>query len=413
MLPIKQFYYFSKLFGLAPFPLDGIAAKKEVRFSAAADLLLTGLVMLLYASNLVSILWNSEVSSSISRTANWIQFVPNSFAYIFAMVFAYRKRAIICDILRMFELCDERLLSQFRLSTVDLKNKLRKTSLMACLVTLISGGAACGFNFTIAVRWTHISTLFYWLAFCIPKFGLLLYTFQFAGSIMLLSDRTVLLLKGINNCLTEINHRELKGSSGSPSESTADYRMVKPQTSDTLEGIHQMVEHLQQLANNINDCFGKQAIFSLLSAFICITVQLYYLLNLIRFGFATPGAAFYCLASISLLLLHGIEFYALVTNGDLARVHWRRLMNCLFVAKAKSDEENFRAKMDDLIAFMGCNIPEFHAFGLFPIDLSVLTGIASSIATYLIVLVQFKASEEENGGLVEPEVNFEQDPRFA
>lgn len=36
------------------------------------------------------------------------------------------------------------------------------------------------------------------------------------------------------------------------------------------------------------------------------------------------------------------------------------------------------------------------ASGLFPIDLTVVTSIVSSITTYLIVLVQFKFSEDQS-----------------
>ncbi|XP_053690866.1 gustatory and pheromone receptor 32a-like [Sabethes cyaneus] len=408
MLPINQFYYLSKLFGLAPFPLDGNIASDGARFSAHRELLPACIAMLLYTSTLVSILWNSGIDSTISNTANWIQFIPNSYAYLFAIVFAIRKRAVISDILYTFDLYDERLHSQFGISHTDIKRKVKWVSLMACLVTLTSGGAVSGLNFMIGVNWDRIWTLFYWMAFCIPKFGLLLYTFQFAGSIMLLSNRTVLLQIGIDNYLNETNQQQLRKSSLSHSlcsQEPPSYGKhihtvsikVKPfyTISDTVDNIYQMVEHLQQLAVKINDSFGKQAVFSLLSAFICITVQLYYLLNQIRAGFVIPGAAVFCLAASSLLLLHGIEFYALFTNGDLARNHWRQLMNYLFVVKAKSSDENFRAKMDELIGFMSCNSPEFRAFGLFPIDLSVLTGMASSIATYLIVLVQFKMSEED------------------
>jgi gustatory receptor len=44
---------------------------------------------------------------------------------------------------------------------------------------------------------------------------------------------------------------------------------------------------------------------------------------------------------------------------------------------------------------MRANGVQFNAYGLFPIDLSVITGITSSITTYLIVLIQFKFSEEQ------------------
>ena len=41
---------------------------------------------------------------------------------------------------------------------------------------------------------------------------------------------------------------------------------------------------------------------------------------------------------------------------------------------------------------------EFDAVGYFPIDLTIGTGIVSAIATYLIVLLQFKLSEDQMYG---------------
>lgn len=38
---------------------------------------------------------------------------------------------------------------------------------------------------------------------------------------------------------------------------------------------------------------------------------------------------------------------------------------------------------------------KFEAFNLFPIDNSIITGIVSSITTYLVVLVQFQLTEDQ------------------
>lgn len=37
----------------------------------------------------------------------------------------------------------------------------------------------------------------------------------------------------------------------------------------------------------------------------------------------------------------------------------------------------------------------FEGFHLFPVDLSIITGIVSSITTYLVVLVQFQLTEDQ------------------
>ncbi|XP_058824516.1 putative gustatory receptor 2a [Topomyia yanbarensis] len=416
MLPIKPFYYFSKLFGLCPYALDGVTKSQpgKTRFSQIGHLLPTFTVLLFYNFSMASIMWRSGNASNISNAANWIQLVPNSFAYLSGLIYAFRNRKIASDILATFALCDEKLCNKFGICFVEPNQKVRRASVVACLATVICGGALSGLNFMIGVDWFEFWTLFYWIVFCMPKVAQLLFSFQFAGSIILLSNRTMLLLKGMNNYLDEIDQQRQWNSLALINFSNQDpvsYRKATPATtrasnikvrplyppSDATENFRQVAEYLQQLATKINDCFGKQAIFSLLSAFICITVQLYYLLNQIRAGFSQPGAVIHGMAAGSMLLLHGVELWVLLTSGEQARNKWRKLINFLILTKATSNDDSFRGKIDDLVSFMTCNPPEFHAYGFFPIDFSILTGMTAAITTYLIVLIQFKIAEEESG----------------
>lgn len=114
---------------------------------------------------------------------------------------------------------------------------------------------------------------------------------------------------------------------------------------DCIRSVREVVEQLQRLAARINDCFGKQVVFSLLSAFICVTVQLYYLLNHIESGFAYNGWEIYTAAACSLLVLHGVEFWTLFSSGEAARRSWHELIRYLYQMKSKSSEEDFRRKV--------------------------------------------------------------------
>lgn len=114
---------------------------------------------------------------------------------------------------------------------------------------------------------------------------------------------------------------------------------------ETLHNTREVVEHLQELAAKINDCFGKQAIFSLLSAFICVTVQLYYMLNHIKSGFTNNRTEIYALAACSMLFLHGVEFWALFTSGENVRLKWKNLINYVFFMKSKSNDDEFRSRV--------------------------------------------------------------------
>ncbi|XP_055605589.1 uncharacterized protein LOC129753766 [Uranotaenia lowii] len=357
MQPIKSFYYFAKLFGLCPYPLDGTIPVGS-RFHYIRYLLPTYVAMLFYTFCLVSIFWQSGNTSDISNAANWIQFVPNSFAYLFALVFAIRNRTTSSEILATLTMCDEKLRTLFGISYTMPNIKMKRVSILVCIVTITCGGAMSGLNYMIGVNLSRIWTLFYWLSFCMPKFGLLLLNFQFAGCIMFLSDRSVLLLKGMNNFPLGSEQKQFKSMNLTRMDTQSNLHdnklnrvttlaNIKIRPISPIESIHnvrEVVELLQDLATKINDCYGKQAIFSLLSGFICVTVQLYYILNHIKNGFSQPRAEIYALAACSVLFLHGVEFWSLFTSGENVQLKWKRVINYLYFMKSKSSDDEYRAK---------------------------------------------------------------------
>uniref|UniRef100_A0A182M5M0 Gustatory receptor n=1 Tax=Anopheles culicifacies TaxID=139723 RepID=A0A182M5M0_9DIPT len=370
MQPMKSFYLFSKLFGLCPYPLD-TTVPVNTRASFVKQLLPTYTVLLLYSSCLVSIFWQSGNTSDISNAANWIQFIPNSFAYIFSLVFAIRHRTMANEILTTFAICDDRLRTQFGISFTMPNIKMRRVSILACIAwyTMNPFEARCsGYNFPVGMENLALQP-------------------QAHGHAQY---KTLNMAMGGNH-LPSMHEGKLNRLT---TLATIKIRAISPL--DSIQHIREVVEMLQDLSVKINHCFGKQAIFSLLSAFTCVTVQLYYMLNHIKSGFTASRSEIYALASCSLLFLHGIEFWSLFTSGENVRLKWKKVINFLFFMKSKSSDDDFRNKVDDLISFMVTNPLEFNAYGLFPIDLSVLTGIASSITTYLIVLIQFKISEEQS-----------------
>uniref|UniRef100_A0A182PZR0 Gustatory receptor n=1 Tax=Anopheles farauti TaxID=69004 RepID=A0A182PZR0_9DIPT len=376
MQPIKSFYLFSKLFGLCPFSLDA-TIPVNTRAGYVKQLLPTYTVLLLYSSCLVSIFWQSGNTSDISNAANWIQFIPNSFAYIFSLVFAIRHRTMANDVLTTFAICDDKLRSQFGISFTMPNVKMRRVSILACIVTMTCGSTIGALTYLIGVNWNRIWTLLYWIAFCMPKpHGHAQYK---TLNMTMGSTHLPSMHEGKLNRLTTL--------------ATIKIRAISPL--DSIQHIREVVELLQDLSVKINQCFGKQAIFSLLSAFTCVTVQLYYMLNHIKSGFTSPRSEIYALASCSLLFLHGIEFWSLFTSGENVRLKWKKVINFLFFMKSKSSDDDFRSKVDDLISFMVTNPLEFNAYGLFPIDLSVLTGgpVTVEMQISICVLVATRLNE--------------------
>ena len=70
-------------------------------------------------------------------------------------------------------------------------------------------------------------------------------------------------------------------------------------------------------------------------------------------------------------------------------------MNQLLLSKTFIHDDVYRKKIDDNVAVLTIRPIEFHASSFFKFDLSIVTGIIASITTYLIVVIQFKLSEEQ------------------
>jgi len=163
-------------------------------------------------------------------------------------------------------------------------------------------------------------------------------------------------------------------------------------------------------------------IFTILSAFICLTVQLFYLINNIRRGFPNDKSVLAATASCSLIFTHIMEIWIIFISGHRVKDSWSSLIKQVQSVKRRYvGDENFKVRIDELVSIMIFTRVELKAAGLFNIDLSVITSVStlhfacelikrligirfqivSSIATYLVVLVQFKMSEEDvrNGTL--------------
>lgn len=83
----------------------------------------------------------------------------------------------------------------------------------------------------------------------------------------------------------------------------------------TIEAVGRNIQVLMTVAAQINRFFGLQTLFAMLSGFVCVTVQSYYLIMHLRVGLG-EGEQILALCSCSLLALHLVEFGAILTAGE-------------------------------------------------------------------------------------------------
>lgn len=98
----------------------------------------------------------------------------------------------------------------------------------------------------------------------------------------------------------------------------------KSTISDKIEGALQLIRSLTDISLKINHYYGRQVLFTLSSAFICVTVQLYYLIIHMWFSF-TGIDQLYALCSCILIAMHLVEFGAILMVGDKVKKEVRCL----------------------------------------------------------------------------------------
>lgn len=169
---------------------------------------------------------------------------------------------------------------------------------------------------------------------------------------------------------------------------------------DVVNTIFEIVEKIQEISNKLNKYFGKkvnvqimfgqnfttfnpfcclfvfQVIFTILTAFICLTVQLFYLINHIRNGFPTNKSVLASIASCSLISMHVLELWAIFFSGHKIKEMWSTLVKTIQDTKRKYDsDEVFKSRIDELVNTMVFTRVELRAAGFFPLDLSVVTSV--------------------------------------
>lgn len=110
--------------------------------------------------------------------------------------------------------------------------------------------------------------------------------------------------------------------------------------------------------------------------FICIVVQVHYIITHIRYGFTVNDAEILVSFSIALIIMHSIEFWTVLHSGEMAKLKWSETMVSLTQARGNTSDDKLRSKINDILATMKVKKLEFHAFNFFKIDLSLLTAVS-------------------------------------
>ncbi|CAO1440990.1 unnamed protein product, partial [Diamesa serratosioi] len=398
MQNIAPLYNLAFMAGVAPYSLDAQSVKHK-KVPSIILRLPTYLMIIFYSICVCSVFWKQNALSELSATANWIQFIPNAVIFIIILINGERTKTIIGSVGIVVEQLDDKL-RLFQISFTRSYIRTKRTTIFVCILIIVCGICVLLLQYLIGVDSYKASSIFYWLSFCIPKIGLMIFNFLFACYMMILLERLTMLGKALSEMTSYRIKRVFPRQNGNNlNRLTTLSNVVMPPINDqdVVNTIFEIVEKFQEISNKLNKYFGKKVIFTILTAFICLTVQLFYLINHIRHGFPTNKSVLASIGSCSLISMHVLELWAIFFSGHKIKEMWSSLVKTIQDTKRKYDsDEVFKSRIDELVNTMVFTRVELRAAGFFPLDLSVVTSIVSSIATYLIVLVQFKLSEDES-----------------
>lgn len=163
----------------------------------------------------------------------------------------------------------------------------------------------------------------------------------------------------------------------------------------TLDSVYEIIDNVQSVCDSINLYFGKQVcpyqfkaiilskiiqkvVFSLLAGFVCSTVQMYHILDRLRFGSNYELSDWHVAAHISLIVIHALEFTLILINGHTIKQKWRDLVRIIHRSKNNYPDEKFNIKMSELLVMIDLCEIQINASGLFPIDLTIVTSVSNN-----------------------------------
>lgn len=142
------------------------------------------------------------------------KFIPNSVIFIIILINGERTKSIIGSVGIVVEQLDDKL-RLFQISFARSYIRTKRTTIFVCIciffllntfedfnwisfaVIIVCGICVLLLQYLIGVDSDKPSSIFYWLSFCIPKIGLMIFNFLFACYMMILLERLTMLGKAL------------------------------------------------------------------------------------------------------------------------------------------------------------------------------------------------------------------------
>ncbi|NP_001177424.1 gustatory receptor 4 [Nasonia vitripennis] len=146
---------------------------------------------------------------------------------------------------------------------------------------------------------------------------------------------------------------------------------------------------LCQAAKIINGTFVLSIINCVLSAFIFTTTMLYYIFMELKNTLPFSHAVYYC----SVILIHATTIVIIVQSCNWVHRNAHATVKVLHEFSKENNRFDDDKHLNQIIHNFSMQILHhnltFSAWGLFPIDSTLLQSLAEAVTTYLVILIQF------------------------
>jgi hypothetical protein len=171
--------------------------------------------------------------------------------------------------------------------------------------------------------------------------------------------------------------------------------MILPYSMEKLQHLRKICYKLSIMSQTVNFSFGFSTLVNLTNDFITITLNSYF--TFVAFQNLKFRSIVKVVESVLWSAPHCINIIVLATVCQLTLLSTFR--TAMFLHRINFDLKNRQHSMfmsQFSLQLLNQKI-QFHAFGCFDIDFTLLFAIAATVTTYLVILIQFHLSEENKG----------------
>ncbi|XP_037908400.1 uncharacterized protein LOC119650006 [Hermetia illucens] len=155
---------------------------------------------------------------------------------------------------------------------------------------------------------------------------------------------------------------------------------------------------IQRYRFQICKIYGGQMALIYADQLICSTGRLHFfivMINSLTIKNFDTKKVLKLITYILLLTLSGIQLSTSMWTGSFARSEWNKMAFRLQEISFKCKNHEIQRAVEKNLEILHQNRLEFHAGDFFKLELQIATGILSSIATYLVILLQFQIYPDE------------------